>query len=233
MIIHRKVKSMLPVIGTKDRRTALTKLYVSDEEAVATDGHVLVRMPVDKDLTADDMPKYPGKPITEPTLIDPDVIKKAVDNTPKKPTLEALEYINITKDGDKLFTNLGLPVVSFPSLSCEESYPNYKVAIPDYTDQSPLKFALDGKLLKKLCDLAAKHGNGITHRITFEIPTTESKPKTDEKGEPVFDGGELVFEDHPIESLTTALKFTIKADNGDLAFHGIIMPLREKQDAIK
>ena len=199
MIIHKRVKSMLPVVGKDNSRMQLMRLYVSDEEAVATDGHVLVRMPIDSDV---EMPSAPGEPTTEPVLIDADVIERAIKNLPARPKLPCNHHIQVTKDDDHLFVNSGVPVVSFPSQCEQGSYPDYKQVIPDYTDNNPVKFDLDGKLLKKICDMAIKHGDDV-NRITFEI----SK-----------DGGAF---------FTGAIKFTIQNDEQDV-FTGLIMSLRAK-----
>ena len=190
---------MLPVVSKDNSRIQLTRLYVSDEEAVATDGHVLVRMPIDSDV---EMPSAPGEPTTEPVLIDADVIERAIKNLPARPKLPCNDYIQVTKDGEQLLVSSNIPVVSFPSQCEQGSYPDYKQVIPDYTDNNPVKFALDGKLLKVICDMAIKHGDDV-NRITFEIPR---------------DGGAI---------LTNAVKFTIQNDEQDV-FTGIIMPLRAK-----
>ena len=199
MIIHKRVKSMLPVVSKDNSRIQLTRLYVSDEEAVATDGHVLVRTPVDNSI---DMPDAPGEPVAEPVLIDADVIEKAIKNLPARPKLPCNHHIQVTKDDEQLLVSSNVPVVSFPSQCAQGGYPDYKQVIPDYIGNDPLKFALDGKLLKVICDMAIKHGDTV-NRITFEIPR---------------DGGAI---------LTNAVKFTIQNDEQDV-FTGIIMPLRAK-----
>jgi len=199
MIIHKRVKSMLPVVSKDNSRIQLTGLYVSNEEAVATDGHVLVRTPVDNTI---DMPAAAGEPATEPVLIDAGAIEKAIKNLPTRPKLPCNDYIQITEDSDQLLVSSNTPVVSFPSQCAQGGYPDYKQVIPDYTDNNPVKFDLDGKLLKKICDMAIKHGDPV-NRITFEIPR---------------DGDAL---------LTSPIKFTIRDDEQDV-FTGLIMPLRAK-----
>jgi len=227
MIIHKRVKSMLPMTAGKDRsRLRLTRLYVSNEEAVATDGHVLVRTPVNNDV---DMLAAIGEPATEPVLIDVDTIEAAIKNLPTKPELDCDNYVQITKDGDRLFVSSNIPLKTL-RVKCEQEggYPNYKAVIPDYTDNMPIKFALDGKLLKKICDMAIKHGD-TSNRIIFEIPTTtEGRLKMQENDvDPVLDSeGFPVFELAPIGKLATALKFTIRDGDGQAVFTGIIMPLR-------
>ena len=227
MIIHKRVESMLPVASKEPFRAVLQKVYVSLEEAVVTDGNMLVRTSLDNTV---EMPAAPGETMTEPVLVDLETIKKAIGNLPKKPHLPCNNYIRITKDGEQCLVNSGVPVSSFP-VSCEqEAYPNYKAVIPDYTDKQPVKFALNAKLLKKVCDMAIKHGNGSNHQITFEIPSTEPQVKRQENGlDPVVDAnGDPVFENVPVERLTTGLKFVIPDNNNNEVFTGVVMPLRVK-----
>ena len=226
MIIHKKVASILPAVSKDLARLILQQVYISPDEVVTTDGHLLVRMPLDN-TAVDDMPKCPGEPVTEPVLIDPETLKKAVSNIPKRPVLRRSNYINITKDGDRLLVNSGLPVVSFPVQCEQEEYANYKAVIPDYADQVPLKFALDGKILKILCDMAIKHGD-VSNRITLELPTVEMKPVMEENGvDPVTDeNGDRVFEQSPVGFTQSGIKFTINDDNKKETFTGVIMPLR-------
>lgn len=199
MIIHKRVKSMLPVINKKDIRTPLTRLYVSNKEAVVTDGHVLVRTPLDDDDV--DMPGATGEPEIEPVLIDINTIERAIKNLPVKPKLLCNHYIQVKKTDDQLFVSSGVPIASFPVQCAQDGYPDYERVIPDYEKNNPLKFILDGKQLRKICDMAIKHGDH-KNRVIFEIPR---------------DGNAV---------LTTPLKFIIQDDDGQDVFTGLIMSLK-------
>ncbi len=217
------------VANPKDdpHRTQLHHVLVEPEQIVATDGHALIQ--VNKSSMSDE--EYPGgdtvRDIDRPVLLHPEQIKQATALLPAKPTLPCLNNIQVGQVNDKPVIRAGLPVVELPIEDKGLDYPNYKQALPDYADQTPLKFALDGKLLKKVCEFAAKFGNNYS-KIIFEIPTTDAQVKMqDNRVDPVCDAeGNLVFEQQPIDKLTTGLKFTITNTDTGLEASGLIMPLR-------
>ena len=225
MIIHRAVESMLPVVDKLGSWAPLRALRVSAEEVVATDRHVMVRMPLDNTV---EMPDAPGESVTEVVLVDPDAFKKAISNLPRKSYLPCSEYIQVSRIGEQYVVNSGVPAVSFPVTCEQEEYPDYKACILDYTNKHPLRFALSGKLLRKICDIAVKYGDGCEGRITFELPTTELKVQVEENSaDPVLDeNDDPVFEHAPIERIATGVKFVIAGRDVEEAFTGIIMPLR-------
>jgi len=227
MIVHKRIMALGQFVSKDTNREPLQHIHINDTESVATDGHVLAIMPHIGEFTDDCYPAADGcTPVTVPVLVKPSELKPAVDYLPKKPALPQLNYIQMVEHDGKPVINAGLPVVQFPIADCDENYPNYKQCVPDYGDQSPLHFALDGALLKKVCDLAVKYGSQFTHQITFEIPTTERKVKLDAEGEIVKDAdGNPVFESVPISYCRDAIKFDIKND-GQTIVHGLIMPLR-------
>ena len=233
MLVNKRIKELTGFVATKDdNRSQLTMINVSKDELTATDGHMLVNMPVDKELDDEQYPAGtsidPG--IDKPVMIDTESINKAVANLPKKANLPILNNIQIGTADNKNIINSGLPVITFP---CQDTsglqYPDYKQVIPDYTEQRPIKFALNGAFLKKVCDLAIKHGDKGNKQITFEIPTASEQVKLDENGEAVFyDAGTPVYELQPITTLTSGLKFEVRNDD-DVMFTGLIMPLRIKE----
>ncbi len=209
MLIHKAVSALAPFTSTDTHRTAIRKIHINEKECVATDGHCLVIMPNNESEHTDgDYPTSNIKTDVKSVLVPIWELKLAVDYLPKKPTLPILNYIQIgTNDGDKPIISSGLPAVQFPINNTDESFPNYQQVIPDYQNDKPIHFAINARILKKVCDLAIKHGNKFTNKITFEIPT-EKTP-----------------EHNGIKNLSTAIKFNI-SDDGQTKFYGLIMPLR-------
>jgi len=239
MIIHKRIKELIAFVGTSHNREALTKIHVTDKECVATDGHAMVIMPRSNTLNDDEYPltnphidaQYC---LSTPINLDVDVVKNAVASLPKKATLPVLNFIQVGTEGDRAIINAGLPVVRFPAGGTDTAYPNYKAVIPDYIERTPITFAVDGKLLEKVCKLARLHGGEISHGIKFTIPTTKNEVSRDSQGEAVLDdNGDPIFEARPIENFNEPIKFSIENDDemGVPVFHGVIMPLRQKWGA--
>ena len=203
MLVNKRINELSKFTSKELSRTALQGVCITNNEAVATDGHVLAIMPIDAGMPDADYPAGPelDVDIPQPLLISTEQIKNAVAVLPKKPTLPILNNIQIgVKDGAPVI-NAGLPVVQMPGSESEGmDYPNYKQVIPDYSNTHSVKLALNGKLLKLLCELAAKHGNIGTYQITFEIPAES-------------------------EHVNQGVKWEVKNDD-EVMFHGVIMPLR-------
>ncbi len=203
MLVNKRINELVKFTAKDAIRPQLQKVCISGNEAVATDGSVLAIMPIDTGMPDEDYPTGPeiNTDIPKPLLISTEQIKNAVAILPKKTALPILNNIQVgVKDGAPVI-NAGLPVMQVPGEGSDGmDYPAYKQVIPDYDNSTAVKVALDGKLLKLLCELATKHGD-YTRQITFEIPTTDTA------------------------HVKQAVKWEIKND-GEVVFHGIIMPLR-------
>jgi len=204
MLVNKRIKELLQFASKEVSRAQLNKILVTESEIVATDSHILAIMPVDTELSDND---YPAGTVIDtelaaPLVLTTDQIETALNILPKKPQLPMLNNIQIgTADGAPV-VNAGLPAIQVPGNPQEdnETYPNYKQVIPDYDAAPAIKVALSGEYLKKLAMLAAKC-NKVTKQVTFTIPTETEHVK----------GGVL---------------WEIKDYDGEIAFHGILMPLR-------
>jgi len=226
MLVHKRINALAKFVSKETGRDALKRVYVTEDEAVATNGHVMAIMPSDKDVADDQYPAGQEIHDAEELLLMPDHIDRAVKNLPKRPPLPALNYIQVGSNGKRALINSGLPVVQFPADNEDQGYydyPDYNSVLSDYTESAPVRFAVNAEYLKRICDLAVKHGNSITKQITFEIPTTTQQLVD------VDEDGKSTYETVPVERLTSAIKFDIR-DRGETRFHGLIMPLRINED---
>jgi hypothetical protein len=229
MLVNRRVKELAAFVSGDNTSLALKKIYISKEECVATDGHALVIAPNNNTKLTD--ADYPSTEtitdITAPVLLDTETIIKAVNNLPKRPALPILNTVQIGADSaGKTVVNSGLPPVKFIAETSDDVYPKYPDVIPDYATKQPLRFAVDAKYLKQVCELAVRHGDKYTRKIVFEVPTVTDAVKTNDEGELVRDAnGAFVYESVPATELRSALKFVIK-NEGEAVFSGLIMPLR-------
>lgn len=220
MLVHRRIKELAKFVSKDVEKESLKKIHVGRTEAAATDGHVLVMMPIDGVVSDDDYPATPNTTdITEPVLVDVDTLEKAIGCLPKKSSLPILNNIQLGTVEGKLVINVGLPPAQF---HCEDTtglqYPNYAQVTPDYSTQQPIRFALNAEILKRVCELAIRCGNKYTKQITFEIPTVVDKIVLD------TDGNKTQETAH-VTKTETAIKFDIR-DDGATVFRGLIMPLR-------
>lgn len=224
MLINRRVKDMIPFASRDAIRPVLRNIHVGETEVTATNGQILASTPVTTHERDDSFPASDTTPITTgEVLLDVESVKQAVNVMPKRPMVPILNELQIAKAGDRVVINAGFPVVSIPVQADQtDRYPNHKQCIPDYAGCEPLKFALDGKLLKCVCDLAIKYGDSY-HKIVFEVPTTNRVPALDENDCPIDDSnGGYVMRQQPLQ---TAVKFSIADGEGEEVFTGIIMPL--------
>ena len=214
MIIHKRIKELSKFVAADQSRPSLQHVAVISNNAVATDGAVLVIMPLSNDHDDGDYPAAPA-PLTtalpETVLLTPARLDQAVKNLPKKPDLPILNSIQLAESDGKPVINSGLPPVQFPACDGEpyDSYPNYKVVLPDNTDHNPMRMAFNARYLKQICELAIRHGNN-ENRIIFEIPTTKQAPVIDGDGNVVFNGDDLqVHEAQPSRyRVTTARRYS-------------------------
>ena len=234
MLVNAKQISELANFTSDDNtRPSLMCVCVKQGEMVATSGHVLAIIRTALNDSDDNFP-FSGREFTgtidneKPILLKPEQLRQAYTQVPKKTVLPVLQNLQIGTSDGKPVINAGLPVIQIP-IDTDQSmqYPNYNQVIPDYKDKKPVRFSLDGAILKKICDMAIKHGTRENHKIVFEIPTVEKKVKVDENGNTVYyDSGTPVMELQTIKKFTNAVKFEIKNDDTGLDCSGLIMPLR-------
>jgi hypothetical protein len=187
-------------------------------------------MPTDPKITHEDMPASPGEPMSKPVMVDPETLKQAIGLLPAKPTLPALNYVGVMEVEGKPVLTAGLPVVTVPVPEVDGQYPDWRKVVPEYgEEQQPLRFGINGKLLKQVCDMAMRDGDA-NNMIVFEVPTVKGEVVMQDNGtDPVTDAnGDLVFENRPLCTLKQGVKFTISKYDGDTVYSGAIMPLRIK-----
>ena len=209
MLVNKRINELTKFTEKDGHHPVLQRICITNDEIVATDGHILGIMPVDKSLTDTDYPAGPAidTEITRPLLLPAGQIKDAVALLPKKPVLPVLDNIQIGSRDGKTVINAGLPVVQILGDNNEDmAYPNYKQVIPDYDNSTAVRVALDGKLLKILSELAVKHGD-CKNQITFQIPTST-------------------------DCVKDAVKWKIENEYKMIMFHGVLMPLRITESTI-
>lgn len=151
-------------------RYALGAVQYADGEVCATDGKMLIRVPV----LNDDFPDTPGagdEPSTclIPTGLLKDVIAKASKIRSPKPALRCAR-LTVTKDDRVILSSTDLERSSDDtSKQIEGKFPNVNDIMPK--DEPEITMTLDAKLLLKLCKHAATHARD--EQVTFGIRTKD------------------------------------------------------------
>jgi hypothetical protein len=180
-------------------------LDVEKKRLVATDGHMLVSVPVT------DLDKSPGPcPQDESGFVPTDVIKQARKLTPKTFGGDTI----VSANGEHVF--IGGATAPRPSQK-DCHFPPYEQVIPDYREGTPgtVTVALDAKLLLELAKAIGKGGGGAALvKLTFPIPGYV-EPE---------DSAELLWSKATAERVATADMldpFVVEGADGAL---GILMP---------
>lgn len=144
MKLNKKYKIELAAADKSDYRYKLQEIEFDGERLIATNGHILAIVPVEKGET------------DTPGGISPDVIKTARSITKKTDTIE-LELNGVAKLSNG---------VIMPRQSKDGTYPNWKV-ISDNFVSSGHKIAFNVNLLKKLADAITQDGC-----VILDLPET-------------------------------------------------------------
>jgi len=202
MLIDKRIVGIAACVAKESRCPVLKKVFIKKNTAVASDGCILARCRSSISDDYDFPGTAPGAIEETGVLLEPDVLKKAFRNGEAKTHRAAVEMMRIGQEGDHVIVQY-LDESETPCTELQkvigEQYPDYEKVFPK--GRPEVTFSLDGKLLKRVCDMAIKFGDGVTNRITFRVEAVKNRP------------------------VTSAIKFeVVNHETGGI--DGVIMPLR-------
>jgi hypothetical protein len=168
----------------EESRYAIRAVLITENETVATDGHMIARTTLPA-IDAARFPEVPGFNVSREKTVQPDTLlpvdaARAIEKSlPKKETIPVLNYAAISAEGDNIVvavTDLAKPQVS-TIRKVEGSFPNWQAVFgapgetekeyekrlerhqewpPVFTGYLPVvaDITIDAKLLKRLADYA-------------------------------------------------------------------------------
>lgn len=148
-----------------------SNILVSKNKTVANDGRVLVEMSVpENNKPIEDFPLIEGftpSNTIEDFCLPKDIAKKiakSMPNSKKHPQINCAAIEQKENDTTIAFTDLVSPT-KIQVKNSGEKYPDYEKVFP--TQQPAVKFMVNAKMLKDLCDIACKLSD--TETIQFDV----------------------------------------------------------------
>ena len=153
----------------------------ADGSTVATNGHMLIRVPA-SGLDSADFPAVDGagdKPLPAGgVILPPDAVKAALKSLPKRATMPIITAAHCGMNGsDRVkvtVTDLESPnVAAIKPIGGQ--FPNFEQVIPTVTPESHITIGVDPAYLGAICDFAVKHGGEIQplrSRLTAKMGLT-------------------------------------------------------------
>lgn len=171
-------------------RYTLNSILVTQDETVATDGHRLVRVSVDKSIAVDQFPVKEGAAFTanddyKPFLLPADTAKAIVKAIPRKSTLPALSCVAIDgkatdSNGDAHLAVNDLETFQpFTVRKPEGQFPNWQAVMPK-VENAKFTIAVNAKYLAELARAAAAFvADEPNQRVVLRFDTAERAMRMD------------------------------------------------------
>lgn len=169
-LLGKEVLSLTRFVSKEDSRYALTKIRVHKDFAEATDGKVIMRVPLSSETG--DFPKNTVQNLNgDDVLISAKTLEKVFANVPKKPAVPVLGYVLLGKENGN-FQLVANDLDSEHKISFrkdEAEYPDTDKVMPK--NVNGLKISISGNYLKRVAEYACKHGvDGDVINFTFTNP---------------------------------------------------------------
>lgn len=198
---NKRFKGILEAASKDPGRYNLQKIKIyPDGKAEATDGHLLLQVPLTK-MDLEEIPENLAQkhgPIEEPITISRDAIEKALKNAPKRSSLPALDYVYINKsNGEISLASTDLDTVQETvEKDNGNDWPDTSVIWP--TKKPFFEIALQARLLGNIAKAASQLSADGCVKIKFAF-----------------------------RSRTDAVAFTFSTGNGQgEKVKGVLMPMR-------
>ena len=198
-ILLGREHDITPFASADEQRYVLqgAHYYAERQLLEATDGRMLIRVPVRIDAESAFPAIGDDKHLAKDCIIPSGVLKKTLASIPKS-SLPILNHVVLSSNGAEntaILTTCDLDVQNDARTRCiEGTYPTCDAVMP--TDAPSLSITLDAERLGRICDYAKRHSTGTHNDLTLE-----------------FSDG------------VSPLRFRIKTASGHA--NGLLMPMRE------